>query len=310
MIEGPLAAATITLALALDLAFGECRRGHPVAAIGCGLHTLERAWNKGSVRQQRRRGLMAWLLGVVAVGAVALAVESALAACSNALWVVLIGAATLKPAFSLRGLARAGGAVLEPLRAGDLVAARHALAWHLVSRDTSELREDEIAGAAIASLAENLVDSVIAPLFWYAVAGLPGAWIWRTINTADAMWGYRNSRFLFFGRTAARADDIGAWAAARLGAALIGLSALLSGRPINLASLHREAAKTPSPNGGWPMAAAALALGIRLDKRGVYTLHADGRRPTEADLGRARQALVVIGGVGALAIAGTTAFAR
>ena len=129
--------------------------------------------------------------------------------------------------------------------------------------------------AAIETLAENLHDSVIAPLFWFAIAGLPGAAVYRFANTADAMWGYRDERE-WCGKWAARADDALSWLPARLTALLL--------LPPSLPALLREARRTPSPNSGWPMAAMALRLNRRLGKPGVYTLHAPGQPAQPGDL--------------------------
>jgi adenosylcobinamide-phosphate synthase len=156
------------------------------------------------------------------------------------------------------------------------------LSW-LVSRDTAELSADEVRESAIESLAENLNDSVVAPIFWFVLFGLPGAAVYRFANTADAMWGYRGTRhgqcWEWAGKWAARADDVLSWLPARLTALLI----VTVTRGVRFGALRTEARSTPSPNSGWPMAAMATALGIRLGKPGVYTLNAAGRVPEAAD---------------------------
>jgi adenosylcobinamide-phosphate synthase len=151
---------------------------------------------------------------------------------------------------------------------------------HIVSRDTTELTTVEIRESALESLSENLSDSVIAPLFWFALFGLPGAAVYRFANTADAMWGYRG-RWEWAGKFAARVDDLLNLAPARLAA----VSLILAGpnRLRLLARLPREAARTASPNSGWPMGALALSLGIRLRKPNVYALNAGGSAPSAAD---------------------------
>ena len=169
----------------------------------------------------------------------------------------------------------------------SLPAGRERLA-RLVSRDVSALAPHEVREAAIESLAENLNDSVVAPLFWFVLLGLPGAVLFRFANTADAMWGYPGVRggrdWQWAGKWAARADDVLAWVPARITAALIALPAGTAAGP---GRLPAEAARTPSPNGGWPMAAMALVLGVQLRKPGVYTLNPEGRSPEGADLLRA-----------------------
>jgi adenosylcobinamide-phosphate synthase len=133
-------------------------------------------------------------------------------------------------------------------------------------------------------LAENLSDSVIAPLFWFALLGLPGAALYRFANTADAMWGYRE-RWEWAGKFAARADDLLNLIPARITA----LGLLVVGeRPwILLGRLPREASRTASPNSGWPMGALALSLDVRLRKPDVYVLNSTGSAPSDADMATA-----------------------
>ncbi|HWZ60000.1 MAG TPA: adenosylcobinamide-phosphate synthase CbiB [Gemmatimonadaceae bacterium] len=201
----------------------------------------------------------------------------------------------LKPALALRALLEAGAVVERALVAGDVPTARRLLAEHLVSRDTAGLSAADVAGAAISSLAENLNDSVVAPLLAFRVGGLGGAYAYRAINTADAMLGYRTPELEWFGKTAARLDDVVNWVPARLSAGLIAIAA---GGGFRVAVA--DARRTPSPNGGWPMAAMAGALGVVLRKRGVYTLNAGGREPVAADIGRARRIVAL---AAALAVA-------
>jgi adenosylcobinamide-phosphate synthase len=160
-----------------------------------------------------------------------------------------------------------------------------------VSRDTSELDAAELAGAAIQSLAENLCDSVVAPLLAYAAGGLPAAAVYRALNTADAVWGYRTPELLHRGWAAARADDVANLIPARLTALSIAARSPQPRESLRIAL--RDHALAPSPNGGWPMAAMAGGLGVRLAKRGSYDLNREARAPAAADIVRA---LAVIGG--------------
>ncbi|MBI3347091.1 MAG: cobalamin biosynthesis protein CobD [Burkholderiales bacterium] len=222
-------------------------------------------------------GALAWLLGAAAVTLIALWLEGWVLLALQP-WVSplrLIGAAALiglllKPLLAWRMLADEAMAV-EAALSESLEAGRVRLS-RLVSRDTSALTEADVREAAIETLAENLNDSVIAPLFWFAIAGLPSAAIYRFANTADAMWGYRDERE-WCGKWAARADDVLSWLPARLTALVL--------MPPSLVTVAREARRTPSPNSGWPMAAMALRVGVRLSKPGVYSLHAGGQ-PVEA----------------------------
>ena len=177
-------------------------------------------------------------------------------------------------------------AALNPAHGGALAAGRERLSW-LVSRDVSELTEAQVRESAIESLAENLNDSVVAPLFWFVLLGLPGAALYRFTNTADAMWGYpgvyKGHNWQWAGKWAAHADDVLSWVPARLTAVLLALGAGY----LALYALRREAAQTPSPNSGWPMAAMALALGVCLQKPGVYALNVRGREVQASDVPRA-----------------------
>ncbi|MEO0002419.1 MAG: hypothetical protein RLZZ22_111 [Pseudomonadota bacterium] len=226
------------------------------------------------------RGALAWCAGGAVLLVVAAGLQSLLLRLPG--WVAALGLGLLlKPLLAWAMLKREVQAVEEAL-SSSLEQGRERLSW-LCSRDTSALSESQVRETALESLAENLNDSVIAPLFWFAVAGLPGAALYRFANTADAMWGYRGERggrhWEWAGKWAAHVDDLLSWLPARLSALLLALAA----GGLSLARLRREAVLTPSPNGGWPMGALALALGIRLGKPGVYALNASGRAPGPQD---------------------------
>jgi adenosylcobinamide-phosphate synthase len=166
----------------------------------------------------------------------------------------------------------------------SLDAGRERLSW-LVSRDVTALTETEVLESAIETLAENLNDSVVAPLFWFLILGLPGAALYRFANTADAMWGYpgvyKGQNWAWAGKWAARADDVLSWMPARITALALLLVAGVRGLAL-LLRLPSEAMKTPSPNSGWPMAAMALQLGVALRKPGVYVLNPQGFKAVTA----------------------------
>jgi adenosylcobinamide-phosphate synthase len=213
---------------------------------------------------------------------------------------IMLEAVLLKPSFALGGLLSAGDAVREALEGGNLVCARDLL-HALVSRDTAGLDEALVAAAAIESLAENLTDSVLAPWVAYAAAGLPGAYVYRAVNTLDSMIGYRG-RYEHLGKIAARLDDVLNLLPARAGAVLLAMCAPLGrgsvGAAARVASAHHG--RTASPNAGWTMAAMAGALGVRLTKVGAYTL-GDGREPNARDIHAARRIILGAAGV-ALAV--------
>ena len=293
----------LLLALVVDRRFGEPRVSlHPVVWMGryltfFGIRTTRLARLPAFVF-----GALAWCLGAVLAGLLAGALQTAILSgierlCAfpssgRAVWAVavvgtLLAACLLKCMLSWRMLHDEVGAVEAALQQ-SLEAGRERLSW-LVSRDTTNLSASEVRESAIESLAENLNDSVVAPIFWFVVFGLPGAAVYRFANTADAMWGYRGLRhgvnWEWAGKWAARADDLLSWLPARLTALLL---AWVAGG-VNLQALRIEARKTPSPNSGWPMAAMALALNIRLGKPGVYTLHAAGEPPLMADTASAQK---------------------
>jgi adenosylcobinamide-phosphate synthase len=201
-----------------------------------------------------------------------------------AVWAALLFGLLLKPLFAWRMLRQEVQAVETALQA-SLEAGRARLAM-LVSRDITSLTEAQVRESAIETLAENLNDSVIAPIFWFVLLGLPGAAVYRFANTADAMWGYKgiykDRNWEWAGKWTARADDVLSWLPARITAALLWLA---SGFQVSgfWTRLRQEAVKTPSPNSGWPMAAMALILNIQLSKPAVYTLNASGGVPNVAD---------------------------
>ena len=281
-------AAALPLALLVDHYWGEPpARWHPVVWMGGYLnrvapHVLPAPSQAPEVRDFKAfsLGTLAWIAGAAIVLIVSWALQWALLQLPWWLAAVLMGLA-LKPLLAWAMLRREVQAVEDAL-GESLAAGRERLSW-LVSRDTAALSECEVRESAIETLAENLNDSVVAPLFWFALFGLPGAAIYRFANTADAMWGYKGLRhgqnWEWAGKWAARADDVLSWLPARLTALL--LAAVTGG--LSLKALTAEARKTPSPNSGWPMAAMALALGVALRKPGVYTLNPAGRAPQALD---------------------------
>lgn len=277
-------AAALALAWAWDARWGEpADRWHPVAWLGRVLAPLGRWLCGRPARPALIGGALAWLV-LAAVLAAAAALWQA-AALALPLWLgAPLAALALKPLFAWRML-RDEVAAVEAALAQSLPAGRARLAW-LVSRDTSALDAAQVREAALETLAENLNDSLVSPLLWLLLAGLPGVAVYRLANTADAMWGYRG-RWEWAGKWAARADDVLSWPGARLTA--LALRRAAGWGRVDARQLAVEARRTPSPNGGWPMGTMALALDVRLGKPAVYTLHAAGRSPEPADLTRGLQ---------------------
>lgn len=271
--------ATILLAaIAIDVFIGEPpARVHPVVWFGRCLAPVARA--------RRRASAVELALGAAAVAAVvAFALALALALPERGALGFVAGAWLLTSSFAIRGLWRASRAVAVALQRGDLAAARRSLA-SLCARRADELAAHEVASGAVESVAENASDSVVAPLFWLAVGGVPAALAYRAINTADAMLGYRG-RLEHLGKAAARLDDLVNLAPARLTALLFVAASPLAGGDARAAwrAWRRDARRTESPNAGHPMAAAAGALGLRLCKPGCYSLNDGGRAPDAASI--------------------------
>jgi len=190
----------------------------------------------------------------------------------------------LWPLFSLRMLHAEALAVETALT--ESVEAGRARLSRLVSRDVSRLSATDVREAALETLSENLTDSVVAPLLWFALLGLPGVAVYRFANTADAMWGYRGD-WEWKGKWAARADDVLNWIPARIASLFVWMGSF------DLRRLPAVARATPSPNGGWTMGALALALGVRLSKPGVYVLNPDGQEVTSDDFRRGWRRVLV-----------------
>ena len=295
--------AAAVVALFIDHLFGEPPvRWHPVVWMGhalgwAGKRVAPLAAEAPVGRDGRAfwHGTLHWL--VLSAGVVLTATGLQWALYQLPVWLAAVGLGLcLKPLLAWRML-RTEVLAVEAALGQSLAAGRERLSW-LVSRDVTTLTEAQVRESAIESLAENLSDSVVAPLFWFELAGLPGTALYRFANTADAMWGYRTVRggrqWEWAGKWAARADDVLNWLPARLTGCVLALWA--GGRVLR--ALPAQAGLTPSPNSGWPMAAMALALGVRLGKPGVYTLNAAGHQPVASDVGQAidfcRKVLLVL----------------
>ncbi|WP_396895108.1 cobalamin biosynthesis protein [Mycolicibacterium sp.] len=271
-----------------DALIGDPSRGHPVAGFGWAASALEQR----SYRDSRAAGAAhtAVLVGGL-IGAGTLAQRRARGG-----W--MLGSLTALATWAALGgttLARTGSAMADLLDAGDLDGAR-ALLPSLCGRDPAALDACGLARAACESVAENTSDAQVAPLFWAAVAGLPGVLAYRGINTLDAMIGHRSERYLRFGWAAARLDDVANYLPARVtGALAVGCAPLVGGSAAGaVRAWQRDAARHPSPNAGVPEATFAGALGVRLGGPTQYRHQleirpalGDGPGPGVADLRRA-----------------------
>lgn len=270
--------------LLLDRLLGEVRRFHPLVGFGNWAKGVEKRVRK--LGDRRLDGLLAWLLAVTP-------------------WVVLaIVARRLHPlahwpvdilllylALGGRSLTEHAEAVAAPLERGDLSEARRRVGW-IVSRDTTQLDAEGVARAGTETVLENGNDAVFGALFWFLLAGGPGVLLFRLANTLDAMWGYRNPRYLHFGWAAARLDDLLNTLPARLTALTY---ALLGHTRQALTCWHRQAPAWDSPNAGPVMAAGAGALGVALGGAAIYHGRLEPRPPL--GLGHAPDASSIRGAI-------------
>jgi adenosylcobinamide-phosphate synthase len=264
--------------------------GHPVIWIGRLIAALDRGLNREDNREGTSRlpGVGALLILLLVVGAVAIVVARALSVVPLGIVPTAIIASSL---LAQRSLHRHVAAVAQALDHDGLDAGRAAVA-HIVGRDTAALDRAGVARAAIESLAENFSDGVVAPVVWMVIAGLPGAALYKAINTADSMIGHKTPRHAAFGWAAARLDDLVNLPASRLSALLL-VAAAASNRDASAAAawraVRRDAGRHRSPNAGWPEAAMAGALGLSLAGPRVYggatvddAVMGDGRRDAAA----------------------------
>jgi adenosylcobinamide-phosphate synthase len=270
----------VVLALGLEAVIGYPAAlhrwaGHPVAWPAALIQTLERRWNRPAATDLDRRlrgvALMALLLTLSILAGLALQ-----ALLGRSLLELPVVALIATAGLAQRSLHQHVAAVLAPLRAGDLPAARAAVAM-IVGRDTADLDADQIAAAALESLAESFNDGVVAPAFWLLISGLPGLFAYKSVNTADSLIGHMEPRWRMFGWAAARTDDLMNLIPARLAGGLI---ALAGGRGWRV--MLRDAPRHASPNAGWPEAAMAGALHVRLGGLATYD-GAPAERPTFGD---------------------------
>ena len=258
------------LALAFEAVFGYPRFlarsiGHPVAWIGKLITLLDDVLNRDDAdgATKRRNGIFALVILLAIVGSIAVIVELGLSLLPFGIVLVALLASTF---VAQRSLYEHVARVADALEQGDLADARSAVSA-IVGRDTEQLDASGIARAAIESLAENFSDGVVAPALWMVVAGLPGAAVYKAINTADSMIGHRSERYEDFGWAAARLDDLVNLPASRLAALLlIGAAGLSSDASPGhgFAAVRRDAARHRSPNAGYPEAAMAGALDLAL----------------------------------------------
>lgn len=278
----------IILALVLDQLLGEPKRFHPLVGFGRLVTAVEQLLRRHVIRKNnsssvaaRLAGTLGWLLlaplmtlGVYWLLSPFLEADDVMA--------LFVGALVLYFCIGNHSLEEHARAVSEPLSRGDLLSARQQLS-RMVSRQTDNLDREGVAKATVESVLENASDAVLAPIFWFVVAGIPGVLLYRLANTLDAMWGYKNQQYRYFGWAAARMDDLLNWLPARCCALSY---AIVGNWNTAIRCWQQQAPLCDSPNAGPVMSSGAGAMGIRLG--GVAYYH--GEEVNKPELGNGRPA--------------------
>jgi adenosylcobinamide-phosphate synthase len=286
----------VLLAILLDAIIGDpnwlwSRLPHPVTLIGKLISYMDHNYNKTEHQRSARKinGILTLVLLISSAGFAGLALQYLLDFLPfGGILVALIGMTLIAQKSLYQHVAR----VRDALRNSGLTEARKQVSM-IVGRNPEYLDEAGVSRAAIESCSENFSDGVVAPIFWFAVLGLPGLFIYKAVNTADSMIGHKNEAYEDFGWASARFDDLINLPASRLSGLLIVLAALISGRAYKTAfsTILREAKNHRSPNAGWPEAAMAGALGIALAGPRQYAeyrvedpfMNVEGRKIADAD---------------------------
>ncbi len=287
-------AALMLIAWAIEIAIGWPsavfqRIRHPVVWIGAGITALDRSLNRATLPPLWRylNGVVATVIVVGGVALIAIAISGAL---PNTLWGYACEALIASSLIASRSLYAHVADVWTALSADNLSGARTAVS-KIVGRNPDQMDESALTRASLESLAENATDGVIAPIFWGVIFGLPGIAAYKAVNTLDSMIGHRNSNYASFGGFAARLDDLANFIPARLTG---GLFSAASFQMSALRTMFRDASQHRSPNAGWPEAALAGALDVRLSGPRIYGcdshdepwLNQNGGEAVAADLGR------------------------
>jgi adenosylcobinamide-phosphate synthase len=302
------------VALAIDGALGDPRAiPHPVVGMGWLVQQLEARWNRPDWSRTWRRMLGICLAAIVVclsggvtwLGLIEVAHVSWMLRDVAEVWLI-------STTIAWRGLVDAGWEVYQRLTRDGLGPAREAVG-RIVGRDTAHLTEPEVVRAAVETLAENIVDAIVSPVFYAVIGGAPLAMAYRAANTLDSMVGYKSERYRDFGWASARLDDVANFIPARITAVFLCLAAWLCGEDACAAwrTIRRDARRHPSPNSGIPEAGMAGALGVQLGGLNYYggvpserARLGDARRPLEAaDIGRAIRIVHAVTGILAVLVA-------
>ena len=268
----------VAFALLLDFLVGDPKtRYHPTAWIGKLIASLVPFAKSNSVRKELIGGILRVRVIVVTVCTVLVVLDIGISLLTidivSLIVSIAVGSILLKTTIAIRGMQKHALAVVDAVEKGDLGSARNHLSM-IVKRDTKNLDKNHILSGVLESVSENTVDGVTGPLFYYAIFGLPGAFVYRAINTIDSMVGYKTTIFKNVGWFGAKCDTVLNYAPSRLTGLVMILGALILGYnwKESLYIMRRDSRKLESPNAGFPMAVLAGALGTRLEKMNYYTI--------------------------------------
>jgi len=268
----------VAFALLLDFLVGDPKtKYHPTAWIGKLIASLVPFTKSDSVRKELIGGILLVSVYVVTVCTVLVVLDIGISLLTidiiSLIVSIAVGSILLKTTIAIRGMQKHALAVVDAVEKGDLGSARNHLSM-IVKRDTKNLDKNHILSGVLESVSENTVDGITGPLFYYAIFGLPGAFVYRAINTVDSMIGYKTTLFKNVGWFGAKCDTVLNYAPSRLTGLVMILGALILGYnwKESLYIMRRDSRKLESPNAGFPMAALAGALGTRLEKMNYYTI--------------------------------------
>ena len=268
----------VAFALLLDFLVGDPKtKYHPTAWIGKLIASLVPFTKSNSIRKELIGGILLVSVIVVTVCTVLVVLDIGISLLTidivSLIVSIAVGSILLKTTIAIRGMQKHALAVVDAVEKGDLGSARNHLSM-IVKRDTKNLDKNHILSGVLESVSENTVDGITGPLFYYAIFGLPGAFVYRAINTVDSMIGYKTTLFKNVGWFGAKCDTVLNYAPSRLTGLVMILGALILGYnwKESLYIMRRDSGKLESTNAGFPMAALAGALGTRLEKMDYYTI--------------------------------------
>ena len=285
----------VVLALAIDRYIGEVPNSvHPLRWMGNILAAIDRHVACRGSRKAVAIGFLSYLLvfliftgiGLALTSLVRYGLTSAVSPLAGEVAWILVTAVLFKISFAIFSFRKHCDPICEDLDAGRVEDAASKVQM-IVSRNTRGMDAEHIASSCCETVTENLVDSVYSPVLYFGILGLPGAVMFRCANLMDAMWGYLNDRYALLGRFPAKFDDVLGFVTSRVSPYFIALAGMMLGMDWrrSVPAAKAEHTKTPSPNSGWSMTAAAAVLGISMEKKGVYVM-GDGPMPTTDDVRR------------------------